>query len=142
MGIIWSLDWNRANKSAKTWSGQIPVSLYDPARLPLFAPMINRRANTNIHKKSSSRPKPAIAHCSEDSESEEISLLDYFATSLELELIWTKSLVQRKRMTAYPKGLKNCPTLKSLTTLFFTIWKRYKCNNCKGIFTPVKHDFF
>ena len=58
------------------------MSLYVPARLPLFASMINRRANTNIHKKSSSRPKPAIAHCSEDSNGEEISLLDYFAKSV------------------------------------------------------------
>ena len=72
--------------------------LYVPAGLSLFAPMINRRANTNIHKKSSSRPKPAIAHCSENSESEEISLLIYFSKSVhtksqQLELIriaWSK----------------------------------------------------
>lgn len=116
------------------------MSLYIPARLSLFAPMINRRANTNIHKKSSSRPKPAIAHCSEDSESEETSLLDYFATSLELELIWTKSLVQRKRMTAYPKGLKNCPTSKKRFFLL-SIWKRYKCNNIRHFYTS-KTRFF
>ena len=44
-----------------------------PTALPLFAPMINRRANTNIHKKSSPRPKPAIAQCSEELGREEIS---------------------------------------------------------------------
>mgnify|MGYP007048723066 CR=1 FL=1 len=79
------------NESAKTWSREIPMFLYVPAGLSLFAPMINRRANTNIHKKSSSRPKPAIAHCSEISESEEISLLIYFSKSVQLFFLsWNK----------------------------------------------------